>query len=77
VSRTWRRGAWVAFFGVPAGFILAAGVVNLTRGHIPEGLTDFGVVALAVIIEVLAWLNWRLLEMNRGLMEENRRLRGG
>jgi hypothetical protein len=77
VTWTWRRGAWAAFLGIFAGFILAAGVVNLTRGYIPEGLTDLGVVALAVIIEVLTWLNWRILKLNGDLMDENRRLRGG
>jgi hypothetical protein len=72
---SWRRRLSAAFFAVTAGGTVALGVELLVSGYLPDALTCFGIAALALIIGVFIWLNWRILELNRTLIEENQRLR--
>ena len=73
----WPRRISVAFFGIIAAGMTVIGAGELGSGYLQYGLTCLGVAAAAVVTCWLTWINWRILELNRDLIEENRRLRSG
>jgi hypothetical protein len=71
----WPRRMSVAFFGIIAASMIILGAKRLAGGNIVPGLTDLLVAAQAAVVGIFTWLNWRILGLNRDLIEENRRLR--
>jgi hypothetical protein len=60
--------------GVLAAVIAAGGGAEIARGYLMPGLTDLLAAVLGAVIGVFAWLNLRVLDQNRALLDSNRDL---
>jgi hypothetical protein len=69
--------AAVAFFTIMAAGTVGLGTAALARGHLADGVLAFLLAGLMAIIGALIRVNWRVLEMNRSLGEQNQRLLDG
>jgi hypothetical protein len=69
VSRS--RRASVVFFAVMTAGMAGFGTAICVKGYLADGLICFGTAALFAVIGLLAWINWRALELNRDLVRVN------
>jgi hypothetical protein len=76
MDRVRRHRAWTAFFGVFGGLMAGFGIAAFARGYLAWGLTAFTGTGLTAVIGAFVRMNWRILDLNRDLLEQNRQLRG-
>ena len=69
-----RHNLGIAALLILAGVLAALGVIALAGGSAATGTLSLISAAFAVTSGLLVRLNWRLIENNRALLQENTRL---
>ena len=57
-----------------AAAIAVSGGLDVARGHLHTGVSEFLMAAMVVVGALLIRLNWRLIEVNRSLISQNAEL---
>jgi hypothetical protein len=65
------RRASVVLFAVLAAAVAGIGTDWAVAGYIAASVSCFGIAGLIAVIGLLAWINWRALELNRDLIRVN------
>lgn len=66
-----RRRAWSVALVILVTFVAAMGCLEFAAGDLPGALVALGGAGLGVIAALLLRLNWRLIELNDALLEQN------